>query len=90
VPVVVAALSCACAIKADPFAGIDCGSADQRLDQFDVTGRDCLWKNYADADPSTTAKWKMTRNTIEGDPIVYGVVVTGKVLEVTQDNRADQ
>ena len=87
---VVAALIGACANTSDFLLVIDCGSADQRSDQLDETGRDCLWESYAAADPSTTAKLKMTRNTIEGDPIPYGVIVTGKVIEVTQDNRADQ
>ncbi len=32
----------------------------------------------------------MTRNTIEGDAILYAVIVTRKAIEVTQDNSADK
>lgn len=69
---------------------IDCGSADQRLDNFDETGRDCLWEHYAAREPTTTAKWKLTRSTIEGDPIVYTVMIAKNTIEVSQDTTADK
>ena len=87
---VVAAVIGACANAADSVLVMDCGSADQRLDQFDETGRDCLWESYSAGESSTTAKWKLTRSTIEGDPISYAVIVTKKAIEVSQDTSADK
>jgi hypothetical protein len=69
---------------------IDCGAAEQRSDQFDETGRDCLWESYSAGESSTTAKWRLTRSTIEGDPICYAVIVTGKAIEVMQDTSPDK
>jgi hypothetical protein len=69
---------------------IDCGSADQRFDNFDERGRDCLWETYTAGESTTTAKWKLARSTIEGDPISYAVVVTTNAIEMSQDTSADK
>lgn len=88
---VVAAAIGACANMSDSLVVIDCGSADQRFDQFDQTGRDCLWESYSTDDAATTiAKWTLTRSTLEGDPISYAVSASRKSVEVVQDTSADK
>ena len=65
---------------------VDCGFADQRLIEFARTGRTCLWNAYSSGQ---SARWSMTRMTMEGDPIPYTVTLSDSI-EVTQDTTADK
>lgn len=72
---------------AAPLFARDCGTADQRTTDFVETGRDCLWSAYSAGE---SAKWTMTRSTLEGDPIAYVVTVRGQSVELMQDTSADR
>lgn len=72
--------------SASPTVSVDCGFADQRLIEFAGTGRTCLWNAYSSRE---SARWMMTRITMEGDPIPFTVTVTDSI-EVTQDTTADK
>jgi hypothetical protein len=76
---------------APPFTGIECGSADERLDSsYDASGRDCIWNAYENG---RAARWTVRSYTIEGDPIPTTLLFRpagGIGLVVTRDTSADK
>ena len=76
---------------APPFSGIECGTADERLDSsYDASGRDCVWNAYENG---RAARWTLRSYTIEGDPIPTTLLFQpagGIGLVVTRDTSADK
>ena len=76
---------------APPFGGIECGTADERLDSsYDAIGRECIWNAYENG---RAARWTLRSYTIEGDPIPTTLLFQpagGIGLVVTRDTSADK
>ena len=73
------------------FTGIECGTADERLESsYDSSGRDCVWMAYENGQ---AARWTLRSYTIEGDPIPTTLLFQpagGIGLVVTRDTSADK
>ena len=84
-------ISAAACGGAQPYAGIECGTTDERLGtSFDAAGRDCIWGAYANG---REARWTLRSYTIEGDPIPTTLLFQpagGIGLVVTRDTSADK
>jgi hypothetical protein len=69
-------------------AGLDCGTADERLNAFDAAARECVWSAYTKGE---AVRWTVVRETLEGDPVPVTLAFDpGSGFVVTRDTRADQ
>jgi hypothetical protein len=81
------ALSCGPSGGWTTVVDVDCGTAVEPSSAYEAAGRECVWDAYS---RGRTAKWVVTRRTIEGDPIPKTLFVAAGTIEASQDNREDR